>query len=61
MAIGGVEVWLGELLKQAQTSLGSVIANAYAFLSDPEFSLLALAEKFPAQVPIILFFLIRLL
>lgn len=54
MAIGGVEIWLGELLREAQSSLGSVIANAYAFLSDPEFSLLALIENFPAQV--IIFF-----
>lgn len=50
MAIGGVENWLGSLLKMAQQSLNVVIGQAVATLSEPDFQILDFLAKFPAQV-----------
>lgn len=50
MCHGGVELWLGSLLTQAKGSLAAVIANVYAFFSEPEFTMLDMVAKFPAQV-----------
>lgn len=50
MAVGGVENWLGNLLKIAQQSLNVVIAQAAATLNEPDFQILDFLSKFPAQV-----------
>lgn len=50
MAVGGVEFWLGNLLKMAQQSLNFVIGQASALLSEPEYDILDFLEKYPAQV-----------
>lgn len=53
LAQGGIEHWLGTLLKLAKSSLGGIIGACYDFLGDPEFRILKMLEKFPAQVIII--------
>uniref|UniRef100_A0A1B6CZR9 AAA+ ATPase domain-containing protein n=2 Tax=Clastoptera arizonana TaxID=38151 RepID=A0A1B6CZR9_9HEMI len=50
MCIGGVEHWLGGLLNQAKLSLGGVITNVYEFMNEPDFTMLEMVAKFPAQV-----------
>ncbi|KAF6214793.1 hypothetical protein GE061_009536 [Apolygus lucorum] len=50
LAQGGVEHWLGSLLKIAKSSLGQIIGACYDFLGDPEFKILKMIEKFPAQI-----------
>lgn len=50
MAQGAVEIWLGELLIQQQTSLHTVIRAADIEINDEEFDLLAFLDKFQAQV-----------
>ncbi|BES88501.1 dynein heavy chain [Nesidiocoris tenuis] len=50
LAQGGIEHWLGTLLKLAKSSLGGIIGACYDFLGDPEFRILKMLEKFPAQV-----------
>lgn len=50
MAIGGVEYWLGNLLKVALQSLNVVIGQGAAAIKEPDFQILDFLEKFPAQV-----------
>lgn len=50
LAFGGVEIWLGELMKQQQLSLHGVIRDVSVALEDPELTLLEILEKFIAQV-----------
>ncbi|XP_054290039.1 dynein axonemal heavy chain 8-like [Macrosteles quadrilineatus] len=47
---GGVENWLGNLLAQAKLSLQTVIANVYAYMQEPEFTVLDMVSRYPAQV-----------
>jgi dynein heavy chain len=47
---GGVENWLGNLLTQAKDSLKAVISGVYGFMQEPEFTVLDMVSKFPAQV-----------
>ncbi|EEB13574.1 ciliary dynein heavy chain, putative [Pediculus humanus corporis] len=49
-AIGGVEFWLGNLLKMALQSLNIVIGQAAVAIKDPDFQVLDFLDKFPAQV-----------
>lgn len=53
MCHGGVELWLGNLLTQAKSSLAAVISNVHAYLSEPEFNILDMFANFPAQVKLI--------
>lgn len=50
MAVGGVEYWLGSLLKMCQQSLNAVIGQAALQLKEPDFNVLDMLEKYPAQV-----------
>lgn len=50
MAQGPVELWLGELLMQQQSSLHTVIKASDLEINDEEFDLLAFLNKFQAQV-----------
>lgn len=50
MARGPVELWLGELLMQQQSSLHSVIKAADLQINDPGFQLLTFLNQFQAQV-----------
>ncbi|XP_039290802.1 dynein heavy chain 8, axonemal [Nilaparvata lugens] len=50
LCIGGVENWLGNLLAMARQSLASVISSCWQFFSEPEYSLLGMFERYPAQV-----------
>ncbi|XP_014253708.1 dynein heavy chain 8, axonemal isoform X2 [Cimex lectularius] len=50
MAQGGVEHWLGLLLKISTASVGSIIANCWDFMNDPEFRVLKMQTRFVAQV-----------
>ena len=49
-AKGNVEVWLGDLLREQQSSLHGVIRFAAIHLSDPSFELHAFLDTAPAQV-----------
>lgn len=50
VAVGGVEYWLGNLLKTALQSLNVVIGLAAASLKESDFQILDFLERFPAQV-----------
>ncbi|XP_075210479.1 dynein heavy chain 8, axonemal kl-3 [Lycorma delicatula] len=50
LCVGGVEVWLGTLLSTSRYSLASVIGNCWQFFGEPDFSILTMVSKFPAQV-----------
>lgn len=50
MCLGGVELWLGTLLKEQRASLNAIIASAFAFLNDPEFEVLEMLRRYPSQV-----------
>ncbi|XP_069055280.1 dynein axonemal heavy chain 8 isoform X2 [Lepisosteus oculatus] len=50
MARGPVELWLGELLQQQQSSLHSVIRAGDMQINDSGFQLLSFLAQFPAQV-----------
>ncbi|KAG7229074.1 hypothetical protein INR49_013193 [Caranx melampygus] len=50
MAQGPVELWLGKLLLQQQTSLHSVIKASDLEINDEDFDLLSFLNKFQAQV-----------
>ena len=50
LAQGPVELWLGELQMQQQTSLHSVIKAADLQINDPGFELLTFLNTFQAQV-----------
>ncbi|XP_068084800.1 dynein axonemal heavy chain 8 [Anabrus simplex] len=50
LCVGGVENWLGTLLNVQQASLAGIIALAAAYIIDPEFDVLQMLEKYPAQV-----------
>ncbi|XP_067331791.1 dynein axonemal heavy chain 8-like [Channa argus] len=50
MAQGPVEIWLGELLLQQQSSLHSVIKASNIEINDEDFDLLMFLNKFQAQV-----------
>ncbi|XP_067008020.2 dynein axonemal heavy chain 8 [Anabrus simplex] len=47
---GGVEVWLGSLLKMQQQSLAAVITEVAIYIKDPNFDVLEMIRRFPAQV-----------
>ncbi|XP_037081499.1 LOW QUALITY PROTEIN: dynein heavy chain 8, axonemal-like [Pollicipes pollicipes] len=47
---GNVEVWLGQLLKEQQSSLHGVIREAYQQIMDPDFEIMTFLSTFPAQV-----------
>ncbi|RZF49054.1 hypothetical protein LSTR_LSTR015843 [Laodelphax striatellus] len=49
LCIGGVENWLGNLLAMARQSLASVISSCWQFFSEPEYTLLGMFERYPAQ------------
>ena len=49
-AVGNVEVWLMELLKQAQWSLHVVIRDCSIIIRDPSFNLMDFFNTNPAQV-----------
>ena len=49
MAKGNVEVWLGDLLDQAMSSLHSVIKDAYHAINDAGFALMTFMGQYPAQ------------
>ena len=53
MAKGNVEIWLGDLLREQQSSLHGVIRFSAIHLSDPSFELHAFLETAPAQVNMI--------
>ncbi|KAK7945226.1 hypothetical protein WMY93_000954 [Mugilogobius chulae] len=50
MAQGAVELWLGDLLRQQQVSLHSVIKASDLEINDEDFELLPFLTKFQAQV-----------
>ncbi|KAG8014343.1 Dynein heavy chain 8 [Nibea albiflora] len=50
IAQGAVELWLGELLKQQQASLHSVIKSSDLEINDEDFNLLNFLNDFQAQV-----------
>ena len=50
MAMGNVEVWLGQLLQQALDSLHSVIRDASVAIHCVTFDLLEFLNTYPAQV-----------
>ncbi|EDO32004.1 predicted protein [Nematostella vectensis] len=50
MAKGNVEIWLGDLLNQAMSSLHGVIRDAFHAINDPAFALMSFMNTFPAQV-----------
>jgi dynein heavy chain len=50
LCVGGVEHWLGTLLQSQRQSLGEVIASVAASFSEPDFNLLDMAYKQPAQI-----------
>ncbi|KAI3374766.1 hypothetical protein L3Q82_021323, partial [Scortum barcoo] len=50
MAQGPVELWLGELLLQQQSSLHTVIKSSDLEINDEDFDLLSFLDKFQAQV-----------
>lgn len=52
-AEGSVETWLTSLLQSAQNSLHAIIRNSVSLMHDPNFQLLHLLEKMPAQVSIV--------
>ena len=49
-AQGNVEVWLNDLLMEAQRSLHEIIRQAYSSLSSKKFSLMDFVWSSPAQV-----------
>ncbi|RZC39074.1 dynein heavy chain 5, axonemal [Asbolus verrucosus] len=49
-AEGSVETWLTQLLVTSQTSLHSIIRQAFSVLNDANFQLLLFLEKMPAQI-----------
>lgn len=49
-AEGSVETWLTQLLQTSQSSLHSIIRQAYIMINDPNFHLLQYLDKMPAQV-----------
>lgn len=49
-AQGNVEVWLGELMRQSQKSLHSVIREAYMLIGQEGFNLLEFLNLYAAQV-----------
>ena len=57
MAKGNVEIWLGDLLREQQSSLHGVIRYSAIHLSDPSFELHAFLDSAPAQVSCFKFFL----
>jgi len=50
MAKGNVEMWLGDLLREQQASLHSVIRHASMQMSDPGFQIHPFLQSAPAQV-----------
>ncbi|XP_045464260.1 dynein axonemal heavy chain 5 [Harmonia axyridis] len=49
-AEGSVEQWLTQLLMMSQSSLHSIIRQAYAMINDANFNLLQFLDKMPAQI-----------
>ena len=49
-AKGNVEIWLKDLLEQAQWSLHVVIRDASLSIQDPTFDMMNFFNSFPAQV-----------
>lgn len=50
IAQGNVEIWLGQLLQRAMSSLHAVIRDAYINIQNPSFDLLEFLNSFAAQV-----------
>lgn len=50
LAQGPVELWLGKLLVEQQTSLHTVIKAADDVINDEDFELIPFLDKFQAQV-----------
>ncbi|XP_063230049.1 dynein axonemal heavy chain 8-like [Bacillus rossius redtenbacheri] len=53
MCTGGVELWLGELLEVKKQSIGAIIEDAAHFLLEPDFHVLEMMKKYPAQVGLV--------
>eukprot|EP00118_Oscarella_pearsei_P013119 m.101516 g.101516 ORF g.101516 m.101516 type:complete len:4701 (+) comp37133_c1_seq2:73-14175(+) len=53
MAQGNVEVWLGNLMREAHSTIHSVIRTAAHAVSDPSFQMFEFFDSFPAQVGIL--------
>ncbi|GJQ67798.1 hypothetical protein Trydic_g16579 [Trypoxylus dichotomus] len=49
-AEGSVEIWLYQLMITAQTSLHSIIRQAYGMINDSNFNVLQFLDKMPSQV-----------
>jgi dynein heavy chain len=52
MAKGNVELWLGELLNMAMSSLHGVIRDAFHAINEPSFALMPFMNQYPAQVTV---------
>jgi len=50
MASGGVEIWLGDLLRMSKKSVHSVIRAAAVAIDDPQFKLIEFENTFASQV-----------
>lgn len=53
MAKGNVELWLGDLLNMAMSSLHGVIRDAFHAINDSAFALMTFMNSYPAQVRIL--------
>ena len=49
-ASGGVEIWLGDLLRVSKKSVHSVIRAAAVAIDDPQFKLIEFENTFASQI-----------
>ena len=50
LCTGGVEIWLGDLLRNSKKSVHSVIRVAAVAIDDPQFKLIEFENTFASQV-----------